>query len=41
MARASGDVDLEFFGGFFAAIGAAERGDSPTPGSGSPASPGR
>jgi tetratricopeptide (TPR) repeat protein len=27
MARASGDVDLEFFAGFFAAIGAAERCD--------------
>ena len=27
MARASGEVDLEFFAGFFAAIGASERGD--------------
>ena len=27
MARASGDVDLEFFAGFFAASGATERGD--------------
>lgn len=27
MARASGDNDLEFFGGFFAAVVAAERGD--------------
>lgn len=27
LARASGDIDLEFFAGFFAAIGAAERAD--------------